>query len=245
MTWTTPFTAIAGLAITASGWNTSGRDNLLHLRALLADPSAANLLLVTTSASAAAFSTPSGDAVFTPGSMTGNAAGSAIGTGAIHANRLVAGTFDAAAVAAAFAAGAIAQEILAVAVQNKLIFAGLIGMVRTASEVPAGWTTESNLAGRIPVGAGTTFGVTYTEDTAYGTSWSHDHTMGGHTHGVSGTLPATGSAANNVEGDDNDWPTAAQSHTHTFSATSAGDSTTSSATSWVVPSRAYVYVRKD
>lgn len=32
MAWTTPFTAVAGTAILASDWNTSGRDNLLDIR---------------------------------------------------------------------------------------------------------------------------------------------------------------------------------------------------------------------
>lgn len=34
MSWTTPFTAVAGSVYTAAQWNTYGRDNLLALRAL-------------------------------------------------------------------------------------------------------------------------------------------------------------------------------------------------------------------
>lgn len=245
MTWTTPFTALSGLAITASGWNTSGRDNLSHLRALLADPSAANQLLVSTSAAAAGFSNPNGDAVLARGSITGNGASSAIGTGAINANRIKSGTFTAAQVAAKFTAASIVESVLATAVQGKLGFAGLIGLVRVAADVPSGWTIESNLAGRIPVGAGTTHSVTFTEDTAYGSSWSHTHTMGGHTHGVSGTTGATGTAPNSPKNGDNDWPTSSTGHTHAFSGTSDGDSSTSSSTAWTIPSRAYVYIRRD
>lgn len=55
MTWTTPFTAVTGAVITASGWNASARDNLLHLRALLPDPAAANYWLQSSSVSGAAF----------------------------------------------------------------------------------------------------------------------------------------------------------------------------------------------
>lgn len=106
MTWTSPFTAVTGAVITAAGWNTSGRDNLNHLRALLPDPGAANRLLTASSTSAAAFSNPSGDTVLAAGSITGNSGTSAIGSGVIHGNRMIANTFDTTQVAHAFATGA-------------------------------------------------------------------------------------------------------------------------------------------
>lgn len=38
MTFTSPFTAVTGAIITAAGWNTSGRDNINHLRGIIPDP---------------------------------------------------------------------------------------------------------------------------------------------------------------------------------------------------------------
>ncbi len=57
--------------------------------------------------------TISGDAKLVPSSITGNSGASAIGSGVIHANRMVAGSFDATQVAAAFAPGAIPATMLA------------------------------------------------------------------------------------------------------------------------------------
>jgi len=55
ITFTTPFTAVTGAVITASGHNTSVRDNLLHLRALLPDAGGSGLPLVSSSTTSAAF----------------------------------------------------------------------------------------------------------------------------------------------------------------------------------------------
>jgi hypothetical protein len=54
---------------------------------------------------------------------------------------------------------------------------GLGMWVRTAAEIPAGFVRETSLDGLIPVGAGTTFGQTFTETTSYGSSWAHSHSV--------------------------------------------------------------------
>lgn len=56
MTYTTPFTATPLAIIQASGWNTSARDNIIHFRGLLPDPGASGKALVSTGATAAAWS---------------------------------------------------------------------------------------------------------------------------------------------------------------------------------------------
>jgi len=66
--------------------------------------------------------------------------------------------------------------------------------------IPAGWTRTTGLIGRVPVGAGTTFGQTFVEGGSYGTSWSHAHTSPSHAHsgaslsvsGSTGTPSSTG-----------------------------------------------------
>ena len=55
MAFTSPFTAVTGAVITANGWNTSARDNIIHFRGLLPDPGAANLALISSGATAAAW----------------------------------------------------------------------------------------------------------------------------------------------------------------------------------------------
>lgn len=62
---------------------------------------------------------------------------------------------------------------------------GLIAAFATAAELTsagAGWARYTAADGRLLVGAGTTFGVTYTQDTSYGASWdvpAHTHSIGG------------------------------------------------------------------
>jgi len=49
---------------------------------------------------------------------------------------------------------------------------GLGGFFATAAGIPAGWTRYTNGDGRLLVGAGTTFSVTFTENTAVGSNWT-------------------------------------------------------------------------
>lgn len=133
------------------------------------------------------------------------------------------------------------------------IQSGLGAWVPTAAAIPAGWTRYSNLDGRIPVGAGTTFSTTYTENTNYGASWSHSHTDGGvHNHSgaplsVSGTT--SGPAGTNTTGGVGNT-SADGSHTHTYGASVAGNTANNSTTAtssdaWVIPSRAVVWITKN
>ncbi len=212
MTYTTPFTAVTGAVITSSGWNASARDNLLHLRALLPDPSGSGLTLVSTSATAAAFSTAA------------------------------------------------------------TVPAGLIAAFETAAAIASGWARYSAADGRMLVGAGTTFAVTYVEATNYGASWSHSHTqtnhshdmashghaMANHTHSFSGT--SGGPSALDGLGNNGGTNTPSTTHTHGTSGTTGGNNDTTGANSpastgtasandistdaWVIPARGIVWAQK-
>lgn len=52
----------------------------------------------------------------------------------------------------------------------------------TAAEIPSGFVRYTAADGRILVQAGTTFSVTFTEATSYGSSWAHNHGMNNHQH---------------------------------------------------------------
>lgn len=221
MTFTSPFTAVTGAVITAAGWNTSGRDNLSHLRAILPDPGAANKVLVSTSASAAAFAlllpdnmdsvdSPADDEVLTYDSGTGQ------------------------------------FEWQAVSGLLTSVPSGMGAWVPTAAAIPSGFTRYSSLDGRIPVGAGTTFSVTFTENTNYGSSWQHDHTIG-HTHTYSGTTGASqGGTGYDEDEAGNGHNTRDQDHNHQFSGTTSdSNNPNTGGASWVIPSRAVVFITKD
>lgn len=244
MTWTAPFTAITAAVMASADWNASARDNLLHLRALTGDPTASNELLVSSSTTAAAFGNPSGDTVLSAGSVTGTSASSAIPENSIAADRFQDASFDESAVSAAFADGAIAESLLATAVRNKLLFSGAIGLVRTAAEIPSGWSRESALDGRFAIGAGTTFSQTFDEATDYGSSWSHSHPLGSHTHSYSLSSGNADQQQTQMTGGSPSGSSPPQAHTHTASGTSGGPSGNSSSTAWTIPSRAYVYIRR-
>ena len=111
MAFTSPPTAVTGAVIEAADINVF-RDNDNWFNALMPAPTGANQLHVSSSTSAATWTSPNGDAVLTPATVTGNSGSSAIGTGTVHANRLVAGSFDETQVDAAFAAGAIDADRL-------------------------------------------------------------------------------------------------------------------------------------
>jgi hypothetical protein len=145
---------------------------------------------------------------------------------------------------------------------------GLGGWVRQASEIPTGFSRETNLDGLIPVGAGTSYSQTFTEGTGYGSNW----TPGGYSipslsvsvTSVTVTGAATGGPEDNTggpsatdglgNGGGTTTPTAA--HTHSLngvsfavSASGTGSGSTATGTTgsatWLPPSRAVVYVRKN
>jgi hypothetical protein len=124
---------------------------------------------------------------------------------------------------------------------------GVGAWVRKASEIPTGFTRESALDGRIPVGAGTTFTVTFVEETDYGSSWSHQHTVAAHQHTYSGTASATSNT--NGEYTNGGKSAVTTDHAHPYSGTTAMfpadvTPTNTSSTSWTIPSRAVVWIRK-
>lgn len=128
---------------------------------------------------------------------------------------------------------------------------GLIGLFRTAAAIASGWARETDLDGRIAVGAGTTFTVTYVEATNYGAGWSHTHTDSGHAHsgsslGVSGVTGAPSGTSTRADGAN---AVASADHTHDqgtldVSGNTANGTAVISSDAWVIPSRAYVYARK-
>lgn len=120
---------------------------------------------------------------------------------------------------------------LASAAAGYLTPPGLIVMVRTAAEIPVNWDRESQLDGRMPVHDGTTFSVTYVEGTNYGSSWSHLHPTSITTSGPDATVP-------NLDAESGGGTYASTNHTHP--ATEDTDPT-----AWVIPSRAYVFMRFD
>jgi hypothetical protein len=121
----------------------------------------------------------------------------------------------------------------------------------TVASIPAGWTRWTALNGRLPVGAGTTFTVAFTEGGSYGSSWSHNHSTPAHSHSgaslsVSGT---TGNNNNAGQRGGTGTSTADDPHTHTFSASVGGNTATDGAstsgdTAWVIPMFGVVYVTK-
>lgn len=128
---------------------------------------------------------------------------------------------------------------------------GLIAAFEAAAAIAVGWARYTAADGRMLVGAGTTFTVTYLEANNYGASWSHTHTTPAHAHSgaplsVSGTT-GTPSGTNTTGGTGN--TSADGSHTHSFSASVAGTtatdgSGTSGSSAWVIPSRAIVWAQK-
>lgn len=137
---------------------------------------------------------------------------------------------------------------------------GLGAWVPTAAAIPSGWSRYTNLDGRVPVGAGTTFSVTFTENTNYGSSWAHKHTSNSFTvsatgSAVGGPSDNTGNASNrqaskNVTsgaGSEDYIP----DHSHSLNGVSLAVSASGTASgdtsdaSWVIPSRAVVWITKN
>lgn len=214
MTFTTPPTATNGSAI-ASGHVNTLADNDNWFNALLQSPSAAGQVPISTSTNAAVYQFV-GSATITDGHIgTAQLADQAIGPANVSP-------------------GHIDTTILAADVVAKLPPSGLGGWFRTAAQIAAGWARESSVDGRMMVGAGTTFSVTYVEETNYGTSWFHAHTISTAGAAVVAASPAT---------QDTTFigaPDATAGHTnhgHDLS-------TSTSLVRWEIPLTAYVAARK-
>lgn len=75
---------------------------------------------------------------------------------------------------------------------------GLGGFFATAAGIASGWTRYSAADGRMLVGAGTTFSVTYTENTAVGANWTPFAGAGGFTGTAADVVNVTVSGATSV-----------------------------------------------
>jgi hypothetical protein len=113
-----------------------------------------------------------------------------------------------------------AARISAISAINS-VPSGLVAAFRTAAEIPAGWTRETALDGKVMLGAGTGGGESFTQTTDYGTTWTQ--TFGSQVNTPAGGAVQAGSGS-----------TAAPApHSHDIGPLS-----------FVPPSRAYVYARK-
>lgn len=127
---------------------------------------------------------------------------------------------------------------------------GLIAAFETAASIPGGWGRYTAADGRMLVGAGSVFSVTWTEATSYGSSWSHTHADAGHSHG-SGSLSVTGTTtaeSNSGQSAGTGTNRADAPHTHGFTASVGGTTNNGTAVissdAWMIPSRAIVWARK-
>jgi hypothetical protein len=130
---------------------------------------------------------------------------------------------------------------------------GLIGAFETAAAIATGWARYTAANGRMLVGAGTVFSVTWTEATNYGAAWAHKHTgnswpLTGHANG--GPSDFTGASTTTLNGRfaAGGVNTLPDNHTMPLNGVSlalsgTADGDTSDA-SWVIPSRAVVWAQK-
>ncbi len=166
------------------------------------------------------------------------------------------------------------QAVSALITVGAVVPSGLIAAFATAAAIASGWARYSTADGRMLVGAGTTFGVAYVENTSYGSAWSHDHYMQDHGHTMSShthtgddhnhSFSATSGSSGSSDGLGNNGGVSVNttSHTHGVSGTTGtagggfatgGPSTNSTSgpttantqvTSWVIPSHAVVWAQK-
>lgn len=214
MPFVTPPTAITGAVVQAQHRNVL-RGNDLWFNALVPAPGAANQVPALTSPIAGSWA-KLGTASFQAGAVGTAELGSAVITTAKIADDLY-GIPD-----------------FSTAVGQSFVPVGLVLMVATEAEIPAGgaWTRETALNGRMIVNAGTTFGVTFDEGDNVGSSWSHSHTF----EFMSGdpTVPQTNMPAP----PDATSPIAESEHPHEFSGTTGS-------TQWLIPCRAVIFMRFD
>lgn len=209
MAFTSPPTAVIGAVVDESYTDIfSANDNWFN--GLLPAPTAANQVPLSTSTSAATWGK-----VDTAHLIDGQISGTRMGTGAVTAAKIP--------------ASAVTAAKLHSSVATALIPSGNVGSVRQAAEIPSGWSRETRLDGRMPVGAGTAF-VTFSEDTDYGASW-------GHTHPVTASVGTPSATITDLKAGNETGASVNNHAVHTFSGNS-------DATSWQIPVRAIVFIRK-
>lgn len=215
MPFSTPPTASNGNPIASAHVNTL-RDNDNWFNGLLSGPTQAGQVPISSSTTAAAY---------------GFLGSASIVDGAVGTNQIADGAIG----PTQTAPGAITSTVVDSAVAALLVPATLGGWFREASEIPSGWARETTADGRMFVGDGETFSVTFDEETNYGSSWGHTHpvrTAGSAVVGV-GSPDTT---LVNFSGDGTGHG-AHSSHAHTIDAAT-------DAREWAIPSRVYVAARR-
>lgn len=210
MPFTSPPTAVTGGTVDASYTNIF-RDNDIWFNGLLPAPTAANQVLIASGTAAQAWGTI-GSSNLANGGMTGD----------LFVPYSV--------TAAKFAAGSVSVDKLTLPIQALLLQTLLKAFVRTAAEIPSGWTRDTNLDGRMPVSAGTMGSQVFVVGTAYGSAWTHTHWIE-----IDSEAPDPTEIRNRSEGDQTDAPS--DVHYHYIHGTS-------SAVAWIPPSRAHVFMTK-
>jgi hypothetical protein len=247
MAYTAPFTAIAGNVITASGWNASGRDNLMALRSLLPDAASSGLALVSTGTASAAFGQIgadglASDSVTTAKILDANVTAAKLADGAITEEKLDALDTPANNEVLAYDSGTGRLEWQSLSAPLTPFPTGGIIAFQTNAAITAGFSRVTDLNGRVPIMAGTSFSVTYTQDTDYGSSWSHNHASTGLT-ASGGVTGAADPNVGNLEFDGTGGVTAADdSHTHDSGAITVDGNVAN--TAWVIPMYAVVWAKK-
>lgn len=256
MTWTSPSTVATGDTITASLWNTYVRDNSNHLRGMLPDPGAAGLLPYSNSSTTATWAALLTILGYTPLNKAGDTASSTIKAPSFELTSgndrwqwIASGAsmfigipslvnpieLTSSAVKLTGTTTVNGSAVLTGASTDK-VPSGLGGYFATAAGIASGWTRDSALDGRIPVGAGTTFSTTFVEATNYGASWSHGGDAISLAFSVTSGTPSGGGAVQGGGGVNLDG------HTHGVSGNATGVTPSST---WVLPSRGVVWATKN
>jgi hypothetical protein len=104
----------------------------------------------------------------------------------------------------------------------------------SAGFIPGGtWARNTSADGRVIVGAGATFTVTFNENAQSGGSWSHDHVGDDHTHIITGSATASVGAQAGAQGGGLNLD--ALGHVHPLSASAAANHATTGAYAWAYP----------
>lgn len=109
----------------------------------------------------------------------------------------------------------------------KAVPSGLIAAFANAAGIAPGWSRFTNLDGRIPVGAGTTFGQTFVEGASAGSSWAHLHD--------GSTLSTASQSAGSVNS--GGGSTATPAHSHAISGNTGSQT-------WIPPTFAIVWAQR-
>jgi hypothetical protein len=111
---------------------------------------------------------------------------------------------------------------------------GAVVWFRTLAEVTsagASWTRETNLDGRLPIGAGTTFSQTFAEATNYGANWTPSSGLTISAIAVTADAPFLVNVGTNTN-------VTTSTHTH------PAPTLNGSGTAWLPPARAGIFARR-